>query len=1001
MSNGNDSLLTLATQYRDLILLLEIAGWLHDVGKLSEKFINSITLGPHWNHANILQEEIIPGSGLYDLLRRNLTGEGGWLKSPDLLDSQTTNIWDLIEKHHSKTSFQLTYCSLLDLLIKADQSESAEEEGIASGRQVDALKVQRATVFGKETLMVDHLSSLNEYRKQGFDFVSEQLMAAPNQGFPKIRNEIWTQLSSRFSKGMGKTQRAVNDIRLDQHAWGVATRFKALALQETLRSAGKEVDDPGFFRLLSIWWNSWEIITPFARLVDSLGREQMIEQIRKRLREMIEVNYALGSPIYEDADGIHFLVAGANWLPEIEPLMREAIREISDGEVQATIILSEPTLRVTDLTRQLVTASQSLPWVDINSNTDESQSHGIVCPICHRHILAANQVICNHCATWRKQGAYAGRERRTALGGTPWTGELADSKGRVALMVACFDLEHWLDGSMLHTIFATSPSDVASGISPSIPLSGWTDLRNSLNSIPENFFKSDPKNYESHKKNLQIWSGNENSIAGKVITARYDRLDRVIRNSPDISNLLGVQNITSDARLLALIRKPPTAGRLLRVWQTCDEFFTQQANHLNQRLERRLRLEIRIDQELEMGFYSAALPDAGKIEFFLDQSGQEGSWLQSTSFLSDFDFSKVSHLVGQTLSLVPSDQSNPSRIQVRVIAQRTKSYLPVKPALISPNLALIYLPADQAITIAEAWRRAYMEEFGKVQGRLPFHIGLIFMDQHYPAFAALDTARRLSETFNTLSDEPMRAFVKTTPEVTSTSIRIHLEDENGRFSPWTWDFPTLLGGDPHKDWYHPYLLVRSGEGLDQRPASIEGPGGRWLHLSEIQMGDLIEFQPDLFDFIFLDTITRRLDALPQQNRNRRPHDLLKQDSPRPYLLENLPLFIDLWNKINFPEMTSTCLQGAASLLAGRVKSWGRCTEEFQRLAEWVANRDFAGNADILSAIQNGMFFDVIELYRHILKLDLSQPVDAALTQVDSHSNDFPNQGGNDDLTQSI
>jgi len=49
----------------------------------------------------------------------------------------------------------------------------------------------------------------------------------------------------------------------------------------------------------------------------------------------------------------------------------------------------------------------------------------------------------------------------TQPAGTLQTGELADERGKTALIVARFDLEDWLKGDLLHTLFITSPQDVA------------------------------------------------------------------------------------------------------------------------------------------------------------------------------------------------------------------------------------------------------------------------------------------------------------------------------------------------------------------------------------------------------------------------------------------------------------------------------------------------------------------------------------------------------------
>lgn len=974
---ANKTLLESAKKYRDLILLLEMAGWLHDLGKLSEGFIRHAAGTPGDNHKDIFNE--VSTDPLHVHLARPFTGAGGWLPGPGvrLLNSDDHKILSLVVGHHGLAYPDLQQDPLLKHFVHADHEESGEDGSLASGIQADADNVQVATVFGKESLLVDKIGDLDTKRKQAYVHLQEQLDAAnKSECFADVRDPLWASLAPLLDCGLGKTQRAVNDIRLDFHVWGVATRFKAYALQEALRQEQHAVDDGYFFRLLSIWWNSWEIITPFARLADALGREEMLSQLRDRLRFELEVEYALGNSIYEDANGIHFLVAGADWQPEIEPLMRGVVNEVSGGEVQPVIVVSEATRRVTDLAAQIQRAGRTVPRVESNARSGETAQTAMVCPNCRKRTLEADEEICRECRKWRNLGYESGRKTRSELGGTPWQGELADDHGRIALIVARFDLEHWLDGRMLHTMFATRPQDLHQDVGD-LNVSSWTDVRDVLVRIPEeNLIKREGQDQKARNDQLRGWGRSQrNTQEGKIaqkITSSFNQLDQIIDIISALPDFNGFPPGFPDKFLLALARKPPTAGRLLRVWNVCQDFLQHRVLDLKGTINQRNRLSIKVQTSLADGFYQVDLPGFGPMEMFLSPGSK---FLESTEYLSESASEKIRMDKMQALVLTSASAQGGAATPVQVISHNWQSYIPVRPALKSPNLLLVFLPADQALEVAEDWRQKYEEEFGKVLGRLPFHIGVIYMDQHYPAFAAFDAARRLSETFDELAERPVEAVVDEV-EAKNGVRNFMLHDKEGRFGAWQWSFPTQLGGGGGDDTYHPYVLVKEGDGLNERTMAVEGPGGRWVHVSEVQPNDTISFWPGFFDYLFLDTVTRRMDALLVGETDRRPHDLLKEHAPRPYLLERLPKMIELWKQIkSVPEMSPSRLQASTALLAGKLKSWGLKSDEYRQLAEWVVNRDFAGNGLIRTAVEDGSFFDCVELYIHILKQDLQDAVE--------------------------
>jgi hypothetical protein len=641
--------------------------------------------------------------------------------------------------------------------------------------------------------------------------------------------------------------------------------------------------------------------------------------------------------------------------------------------------------------------------------------------------------------------------------GTVWTGEIADNHERVTLIVARFDLERWLDGTMLHTLFITSPQDILKGYyqwqsqesgkrchedvkvaleEREVPAASWDMLRQALSQLADgqqekkkwtetlNEFTGKRKAYRELEDKRQRWLeeiASPNTHPGKradlerrlkqvesqmtTLKGELHSLEATLMALPTLEAAVyhhltdksgqvekRVEVIAEqlqkqygighpNALLLSLARKNPSASRLLRVWQTTEDFLKEQAKGLKKVVKERQRVVFTLDKPPPPpGIYKANVPILGRIDVFVRP---EDGKVQSINFLTQALRPLRERLQEKKLHFVTRERgrslNNEEKEPLSIQDIELEPYLPYQVITVSPNLLLMMVPADKAMEVAEKMQRDYAEEFGKVRGRLPFHVGLIFMDDHYPMFAALDTARRLGESFDSLAEEHVEATLE---EVQKREGAYTLKLHSDRFGAWTWHVPAQRG-DRKTDWYHPYFLVQQGKDLDKRGMSLEGPKGRWEHVSQLQEGDKIAFWPNLFDFIFLDTVSRRLEAQLDQETRRRSHPLLgAHHSPRPYLLERVRHLSEVWKAIRKADgMSETRLEGATSLLARKWEAWQLASADsperqetwktYSWLVDQVAARDFGKKKEIRKTIKeavlDGSFFDTVELYRHILK----------------------------------
>lgn len=1023
-----ESLLERAKANREIVLLAELGAWLHDLGKLSGRFVESkidpayVTADQEtlaeakdekWRHGDVLDyDHADMPQPVWDFLnapRAMIIGE----------TSQPFTLSSLVSEHHRGRGGHI-----LELLKQADRNDSGEDEYNAAGVP-QSPPAQTATVFGREETLCDgDLERLDAARLELY----KNALLPPASDLGGCRWKLWQTLEHTLTQGLGKTQRAANDIRLDQHVWGVASRFKAFVARDLVnppKDEQGELEIRNRFRLLTVQWDSWEAITPFARLSDVAGRAALLADVRDALRHAIETEYAIGNRIYEDDDGIHFLVADLAWGTELDVLVRQTVNAKSGGELLPVVTLSAPTEHVTLLARQIAEARKVLPIVGTPgwTTTWKGAVQPELCPVCHQRPLSEETSLCDWCAKRRRAGAQQRREQS----GTFQTGEIADERGKTALIVARFDLEDWLKGDMLHTLFITSPQDMATvpddpkeaRKTMPVPVKDWCELSHAVSQLPEAYLHPvpDANKIKEQEDLLRNWGKQrKNTPEGQLarwLTAQFGRSQTVGEAAQRIQYEQGIA--LRDAFLLALVRKNPAAGRLLRVWQTTEAFLQTQAEALRTAVgakRQRAVLTLR-GTAPEEGYYTADLPGLGTTEVLVRSDGK----VQTTTYMTSEQIERLhAAATGAPLRLQAGESADTPGGDYTIVQVGKESYFPYQVITVSPNLLLAMVPADRALAIAQEMQAAYAAAFSKVQGRLPFHVGLVFMDAHYPMFAALDAARRFAETFDELvergrprmkeihdaaardvtemSDKPggwwAEAKVKAiethpAPAGAGKDYTLHVESE--RFGAWQWRISARLGNDA-PDYYHPYVLVKSGAGLAARGMSLQGPYGRWVHVSEVQVGDTVGFLPNLFDFISLDTVSRRLEAHLNPNPeigDRRPHPLLgARHSPRPYLLERLGDLARVWEDIcDVPGMSESRLQAATTLLARKWEAWelaenpdGARAAPYRWLVEKTVAQDFNGSKDIHDAILNGLYFDVIDLYRHILK----QAISASETQ---------------------
>lgn len=423
--------------------------------------------------------------------------------------------------------------------------------------------------------------------------------------------------------------------------------------------------------------------------------------------------------------------------------------------------------------------------------------------------------------------------------------------------------------------------------------------------------------------------------------------------------------------------KNPSPARLRRVWETCQRFWT---NTVDKTI-------------LRQHEYAKDSPDAGlRCTRLFVTPDDKTKWKENVPYDGTINGQPVSllwrnnekHFVtiinlqlaargAKTLQEVQdkwsgqeievSDPDSPrKRIQFKIeaVARATDSwgqYRPYLTLLTSPDQFLAFIPASESLEIAKQIREEYREQFGKVQNRLPLFLGLVYFQRKTPLTAAMDTARRMLKQISF----PEETWTVECSRKDNINWRVRLGRGEQRLQL---DVPVTMGDGTPDVWY-PYFFVEDGVNVNDREHHFQlQHNKRWLvHVKDLREGDRVAVTPSRFAYLFLEHTAQRF-----------RFDLDRDVS----LLDELPLLIDMWERLRKSGITDTGLRNIANLLETKATLWRHDSREFLHLTEttlkvsglWQRKDkpDTVTPEDALS----GRFFRCLELYLHILKARLKK-----------------------------
>lgn len=843
---------------RHAILLLEVAGLLHDLGKLSNGFLEDKAqdkpLRFSYDYKSIANPSTVFPVGpssvskLFDAMLQNASNPAIGAPFNDRADI-TSNLqahslqgWDGQSYNLAELLLaQFASQQLAKILGKSFQPASLirklhgvahyeKEKPDASGKQPYG-QMYSSSPFGIETHIPVGVA--------GADLTSS-LGRLPLADIFKMntgdRLQWLEEARGCLAQGLADTQRPTNEVSLWDWGYTVATLTKAAAAWMFKNGWPASLDDLPF-RTLCINLPILGRYTRSDKISDLLGVGKVLDESFRRVQTLLEESYALGNCFYRDETGAYYLLpeifneGGLVGLrKEIQAQFPLDLRpQVHLGE-RATAGQLDPKSHSHDpnAVGRLVaepraqTSKEPLVQADNNLYLFEEEWQGC---------RPENAEICMVCGVrpvgYPREGSKPDEERELAryasqdkaerrnvcricldrrgrraqdwaekgLQGTIWTDEVADNNGRMALFVGKLGLEGWLDGTLLASVQVTS----------------------SISKLP-----SPSRLYRIAETARTFWEQVSDHLTPQVIPQRTFRLALYLppNSLPDLGDFHAYELDVNGVALSVIWDKP-----------------------------------------------NARFLTADNLMYFADRCGLKQEEISSRVEGREFQV------------LEPSAFLRPGQPLVEICIERVEElngYQPAIPLLAEPSVCLMLVPADKAVALARAVKREYKEQMGRVRDRLPIYLGLVFCHRRTPIRALLEAGRAMLEMAGQFEMDTGKGWEgwHLMGKNSSTAAECELFFDNGI----TWHVPVVAGDGTTKDEWYPRMY--EGDSWAQRQAKHVGD----LQVCSTEKGWI---RPSRFDFEFLDATGRRFEIDYDAN-GRRPR------CTRPFYLEDLDRFDELW-----------------------------------------------------------------------------------------------------------
>ena len=900
---------------RDLILLTEIVGWLHDIDKLDENHEKGHPIRSLELNLPLIENEKRPKkleslgalpdipSKVAHFLRSPFPHADSY---PELFYSikrdYITRIGSPILRHHKRGGY--TPVTRFEWIICGSDSKDSSEDRDNLEREPSSAYLSTPFGYSYEVPKAD----LRERRLEFYQKLEKSV-----EKVELLRRDLRSYLPDELRITFAESRLAGNDITLYDHCYMTGVIAKAVIngylLNSTTRSniqASADLDDTIKNKLkfqgLLVTFNGISFLTNVYRLSDLIGREYILTEIKKAIKELLETEIPIGSTIYEDTNTLTFLVPELDndtWEKlrvELENKLRERIfsvlrgnLELSDLELANLIILLNPFFLILSPEKEVaklmvesiqssreITAAKEFSEITMTFLQLLSKAWKIKrdkCQVCG--LLPATEEdrgdkICKSCYILRSWGRFKTKEENMELvkkGRIPvsiWLDEIKDENDLLALVVGKVSpVEEWLK--------------------------------------PNGYVQNSTYINKNKKKNLS-------ASRARAIWRTIDKFCESCTILPE--------NVVEEAYGC--------------IWEF-DEFAIQN-------LPAEIKSELGRNPNIDIIF------DKNRIQAYLHYSTKKIETIVGLNRELAEKLSEISEL---------NIEYRKSRFKIEVSRAEVKHFCKYRPIYSHAGEFALLVPANKAFEICRRIKAKFGEEFGKVLGRLTLSLGIIYFKHKMPLYIVLESGRRMLDNFYKLSNERRELSVKNVKEIsTGYKLMMLYMDKELNWIIYS-KFP-----DGKDDIYYPYFFI-SGE---------EEP----KHVSEISENDVLKVHLNYFDYEYITSSQNRFKILLNGETEKRWHPIFGRGGPKPYLLEDIEKMVELWNILN-KGLTRTQIKKLEYVCVNKIKEWGlegKDLAEDSRFKEFVVssvenicrrlNKD--DKRVIISSILSGMFFDVIELF---------------------------------------
>lgn len=322
-------------------------------------------------------------------------------------------------------------------------------------------------------------NKINRLNKEIKDFSEEDWI--------NLRNFVINEIKSWYSHLLSDSRFPINDVTLWDQAYMTASLFKAslaaMVLEDSNVNEYKNNPQKIKWSILGVQYDKLGLAEKALKPYFIDWYRLAVKKIDAKIKEIVEIEYALGNEIYRDETGIYFIVPEnigeksgdgynlelsadfcelkekiVNAFKEIE--LDEDKHEIFESEFMPSIFVTKPSRGTMNIAYLLencrdnfLKSVYSKNFIDkCKEESNNSESYDGLCQICRLKLgkKKENFVICDECN--KRRTLRLNNWIKKVNGETIWTGELQDENGTIALVTVKFELKEWLNGNMLNAL---------------------------------------------------------------------------------------------------------------------------------------------------------------------------------------------------------------------------------------------------------------------------------------------------------------------------------------------------------------------------------------------------------------------------------------------------------------------------------------------------------------------------------------------------------------------